>query len=266
MDKRNPVLAGSLDRTRLQIDSEHDESDREGMQFRGRPRGEAPKGYATVSESAETLAVTHETIRNRVRRGSLRGKRIKLPSGEYRYYVEQRALITEPVVDEVTMQRQDMDYETFRRLVADDSRDQVSEAERAFLRAEPNLQRWSDALHEINKDLEAQFMERKADAQVVQNECFAAGPEGKRRWFEYKAQYDHWRAGARRFHKGIQMRIKENKALMRDLSDANEVKRLRWVLEEVMDFLNEEEATTYRFVPERDRLKDKVRRTLYGGE
>jgi hypothetical protein len=86
---------------------------------------------------------------------------------------------------------------------AEDARRKASPEASAELRKEENLQLWSDFLHELNKDLESQFMERKADAQAFQNACFNAGPEGKREWFEYKAQYDQWRAGARRFQAGI---------------------------------------------------------------
>ena len=157
-----------------------------------------------------------------------------------------------------------LNNEDFRRLVATDARNQSTPDAAAFLRSGPNLQRWSDALHELNKDLEAQFMERKADAQVFQNACFAAGPEGKREWFEYKAQYDQWRAGARRFHAGIQAKIKENKTLMREHATENDRERYRSLLKELVGFLDTDEAITYKYVPERDRLREQIERTLYG--
>jgi hypothetical protein len=80
-----------------------------------------------------------------------------------------------------------LDHDALRSLVAQEARGKASPEASAELREEANLQLWSDILHELNKDLESQFMERKADAQVFQNACFGAGPEGKREWFEYKA-------------------------------------------------------------------------------
>ena len=70
------------------------------------------------------------------------------------------------------------DRESLRFLVAEDARRKASPEASAELRKEENLQLWSDFLHELNKDLESQFMERKADAQAFQNACFNAGPEG----------------------------------------------------------------------------------------
>lgn len=86
-----------------------------------------------------------------------------------------------------------LNHDALRSLVAQEARGKASPEASAELREEANLQLWSDILHELNKDLESQFMERKADAQIFQNACFGAGPKGKREWFEYKAQYDSWR-------------------------------------------------------------------------
>ncbi len=58
----------------------------------GRPREQAPLGYITVSDAAEILGVSSETIRNRVRNKTLDGKAGNLPSGERRYYVRKSAV------------------------------------------------------------------------------------------------------------------------------------------------------------------------------
>ncbi len=163
-----------------------------------------------------------------------------------------------------------LDHADFRALVAQDARGQATPEAAAFLRSEAGLQRWSDTLRELKKELEAQFGQRAADAQSFQNECFAAGPEGKREWFEYKAQYDQWRAGARRFTNSIEAKLAENKRLMRGSKGVtheqrltNDRQRYREMLHRVAEFLGEEEATTYKFVPERDRILEKIDRTLY---
>jgi hypothetical protein len=156
-----------------------------------------------------------------------------------------------------------LDHEELRSLVAEEARRKASPDVSAELRMAENLQLWSDLLHELNKDLESQFMERKADAQAFQNACFSAGPEGKREWFEYKAQYDSWRAGARRFQAGIQQRIKENRQMMRDLQRAEDRQLYRDALNRVQEFLRTDEFITYKGVPERDRLVEEIQAVLF---
>jgi hypothetical protein len=129
------------------------------------------------------------------------------------------------------------DHDAMRALVADDARRKASPEASAELRKEENLQLWSDVLHELNKDIESQFMERKADAQAFQNARFGAGPEGKREWFDYKARYDSWRAGARRFQAGIQQRIKENRQMMRNLQRTEDRLLYREALARAQAFL-----------------------------
>lgn len=172
--------------------------------------------------------------------------------------------------DIVTMDYGSLDHADFRALVAQDARGQATPEAAAFLRSEKGLQRWSDTLRELKKELEAQFGQRAADAQGFQNQCFAAGQEGKREWFEYKAQYDQWRAGARRFHASVQAKIKENKSLMKDSRAAGEGERYaservlyRKMLNRTLAFLGEEEAITYRFWPARDELREEIEAVLY---
>ena len=161
-----------------------------------------------------------------------------------------------------------LDHEELKKLAAEDARGQAEPEAAAFLREEANLQKWSDVLHEINKDLEAQFMERKADAQVVQNACFAKGPDGKREWFEYKAQHDQWRAGARRFHASIQAKIKENKNLMREQAivqrGGNDRERFMQAIHRARDFISRDQNIAYSAIPERDELLAELEVVLWG--
>lgn len=156
-----------------------------------------------------------------------------------------------------------LDHDALRSLVAQEARGKAGPEASAELREEANLQLWSDLLHELNKDLESQFMERKADAQAFQNACFGAGPEGKREWFEYKAQYDSWRAGARRFQAGIQQRIKENRQMMRDLQRTEDRQAYRDMLSRVQAFLRTDEFISYSGVLERDRLVEEIHAVLF---
>lgn len=58
----------------------------------GRPRDQAPEGYATVRETAEVLGVSEQAIRQRIARGTLPAKTELTASGEERYYVSRQAL------------------------------------------------------------------------------------------------------------------------------------------------------------------------------
>jgi DNA-binding XRE family transcriptional regulator len=62
------------------------------LRDRGRPRVQAPPGYVTVPEAAEIWGVSPETIRNRMKNGTLDGKVDTLTSGERRYYARKSAV------------------------------------------------------------------------------------------------------------------------------------------------------------------------------
>jgi hypothetical protein len=130
-----------------------------------------------------------------------------------------------------------LDHDAIRSLVAEDARRKASPEASAELRKEKNLQFSSDLLHELNKDLESQFMEHKADAQAFQDACFGAGPEGEREWIEYKTRYGQWRAGARRFQAGIQQRIRENRQMRRELQRTEDGRIYRDALNRVQALL-----------------------------
>ena len=52
----------------------------------------APQGYVGTPEAARLLRVTQQTIRNRIRAGTLKGKDVEYQDGERRYYVERPSL------------------------------------------------------------------------------------------------------------------------------------------------------------------------------
>ena len=52
----------------------------------------APQGYVGTPEAARLLGVTQQTIRNRIRAETLKGKEVRYPDGERRYYVERPSL------------------------------------------------------------------------------------------------------------------------------------------------------------------------------
>jgi len=52
----------------------------------------APQGYVGTPEAARLLGVTQQTIRNRIRAETLKGKEVQYPDGERRYYVERSSL------------------------------------------------------------------------------------------------------------------------------------------------------------------------------
>lgn len=125
----------------------------------------------------------------------------------------------------------------------------ASEHEKAFLRQPETKQRWHDALVALNKELEAQFSERRAAAELKQQQCLKRGPEGKGEWFAFRAQHQSWRAGATRFKSKVEERLSECKRLMRQArSDRvparapGELALYRRTLAEVRGFLSDEAA------------------------
>ncbi|GAA2770379.1 hypothetical protein [Streptomyces showdoensis] len=57
---------------------------------------------------------------------------------------------------------------------------------------------------------------RKAEREVFQQECLARGYEGKRDWFETRAEYESWRSRAGNFHQTMQKALSEIARIMRD--------------------------------------------------
>ncbi len=100
-----------------------------------------------------------------------------------------------------------------RDMAAADTRGQVTPEEAAHLRQPETVEAWYDALVELKREIDAQFADRNADAQVRQNECFAKGYSGKQEWFEYKGELDLWKAKANRMKRSVENSIREAKNL-----------------------------------------------------
>ncbi len=96
-----------------------------------------------------------------------------------------------------------MERDYFEEIVVREAKGQATPEEAAWLKTDENLNEWVRVLQDKRADVEAQFLQRKAEAQDFQNQCHQMGPTGKSEWFEYKAQYDHWRSGARRWLQSI---------------------------------------------------------------
>jgi hypothetical protein len=139
------------------------------------------------------------------------------------------------------------DEGALRALVAKDVKGMATQAEKGLLRRPETLQRWHDALVALNKDIQAQFTERRAAADLKQQECLGRGRAGKNEWFAFRAQHNAWRAGAIRFKAEVENSLSECKRLMCHFRDArvNEERNgYRRVLRGVRVFLSEEGAVT----------------------
>lgn len=147
--------------------------------------------------------------------------------------------------------------EAFRGLVARDAEGEATEAEAAFLRRPETLQRWHDVLVALNKDLQDQFTQRRADAELKQQECLGRGPEGKGEWFAFQAQHDAWRSGAVGFKSKVEKALSECKGLVRQTrSDraSNERNQYRRALRRIRGFLSDEAAVSPGYQPMRREL------------
>jgi excisionase family DNA binding protein len=151
----------------------------------------------------------------------------------------------------------------FQDLVGRDVRGNSTPEEHALLRAAQNVQLWRDGLRAILSDLQTQFAERKATAEKFRTECFRKGESGKKEWFDYKAELDAWRGGALRFKRSVELQLAEAKRLSQEHQQQDEKERFRQLLVESLGFLNEDEAITYKFTPNRDTLREKISGALY---
>lgn len=148
-------------------------------------------------------------------------------------------------------------------VVARDVRGQSTPEEKAFLRSPQGATLWRDALKALRSDLETQAISRKADAEAFRTACFRKGPEGKREWFDYKASWDAWKSGASRFRRGVELNLAEAKRISQELAEQAGQQRYRQLLVETLNFLNQDEAITYKYVPTRDNLREKISSALY---
>jgi DNA-binding transcriptional regulator GbsR (MarR family) len=148
-------------------------------------------------------------------------------------------------------------------VVSRDVRGKSTPEEQAFLRSADGVKLWRDALKAIRTDLETQAISRKADAEAFRTACMRKGPAGKQDWFEYKAGWDAWKTSAARFRRGVETNLAEAKRITRELEEEADQQRYRQLLVEALNFLNQEEAITYKYVPARDDLREKISTALY---
>jgi hypothetical protein len=156
-----------------------------------------------------------------------------------------------------------VDDQEFLDLLGRDVRGQSTQEERSFLRSPENLQLWRNGLKAILSDLETQNIQRKADAEAFRTDCMRKGPSGKQEWFDYKAEWDAWKGGAARFKRSVQMNLAEAKQLAQEHQQYDEKERFRQLLVESLNFLNQDEAITYKHTPTRDALREKISSALY---
>lgn len=148
-------------------------------------------------------------------------------------------------------------------VVSRDVRGKSTSEGRAFLRSPERVSLWRDALKAIRSDLETQAISRKADAEAFRTACMRKGPEGKQDWFEYKASWDAWKSGAARFRRGVELNLAEAKRIAQGLTEEADQQRYRQLLVEALNFLNQDEAITYKYIPARDDLREKISSVLY---
>ena len=168
--------------------------------------------------------------------------------------------------------------ESFRALVVKDAKGQVSQEERQFLRSPSVLGRWNTVLGSLNRELQSQFAERRAEAQSYRNECMKAGPRAKQDWFDYQASYESWRGQTTRLKGRIEERLAESKELMRQRKtrqgsgraseapgaarDGHAAANSLPLLSDVAELLGKEGAVREPFAAQRDWLLKRISDTF----
>jgi hypothetical protein len=151
----------------------------------------------------------------------------------------------------------------FRDLVVRDAKfrhdDLITPEEREYLRSPEVCEHWRDTLIHLRREMEAQFSERKAAAERFQTECFARGYSGKADWFEYKAEYDEWRARGNRFTTMIAARLDEAKRITKENRAPSDIERCKRLLYEALKVLGDEEGAR-----DTERLVADIAATLQG--
>jgi hypothetical protein len=133
----------------------------------------------------------------------------------------------------------------FKAVVEADVRDKVSDDEAAMLRQLENVPRWYNELNLLKRDIEAQFVQRKADLLDFQQGCLKRGRDGKQEFFDEKADHEAWKTGAVRWKQLIEAKMVEAKRLRAeffknnpDSPDRDNVgSRIATALERVADVL-----------------------------
>jgi hypothetical protein len=158
-----------------------------------------------------------------------------------------------------------------RALVTRDVKGGATETEKALLRRPETLKRWHDTLVGLNREVQAQFTERRAAADLEQHEYLRRGPEGKGEWFAYRAQYNAWRAGANRFRSRVEESLSGcKKRLMRECQSGRAVSRTasertlcRQLLHKLRDLSSNEAAITPAHQGARRKLSERADEVLF---
>lgn len=118
-----------------------------------------------------------------------------------------------------------MEPEDLQQLAIADLRRQLTPPQRAELRSDPK--RWYDGLVMALQDVDSQLSHHAAELTVFQQECFAAGEDGKQRWFAAKAEHNEWRGRALTFRRivikqmrKVKARVEQERATSHDLRTA----------------------------------------------
>jgi hypothetical protein len=207
--------------------------------------------HERLDELQQTMGEILETTRNRAPLG---GSSEQIPTDEDTTQGERNG---------PRLPYERADVPEFQDLVGRDVRGKSTPEEHSLLRSPENLQLWRDGLRAILSDLETQRIQRKADAEAFRTECFRKGQSGKQEWFDFKAEWDAWKGGASRFTRSVQTSLAEAKRLAQEHQQQDEKERFRQLLVEFLDFLNEDEAITYKYTPNRDTLREKISGALY---
>lgn len=103
----------------------------------------------------------------------------------------------------------------FAKIVNDDVREAVSEADAQFLRAPEQLDRWQNELIKIKLSVEKQLANKRADRAKARTEITT-----RKDWLGYCAEIERWRASTIRLLNGVDLRLVEVRNLRRQTSDS----------------------------------------------
>lgn len=115
--------------------------------------------------------------------------------------------------------------ERFYRLVLADVNDMASDEQADSLRADAEtVKEWRAVLTRMAQDIDAALAGIRADIVNRQQECLAAGPKAKDRFYRYKSDKERERAGLIRQKAAIVERLKESKDVLSALTQDDDYK------------------------------------------
>jgi hypothetical protein len=89
-----------------------------------------------------------------------------------------------------------------------------------LLTSPDHINRTRETLTMVNQRTASTLRRRKTEREAFHQECRQRGAEGKREWFETKAEYEEWRRKAAWFHQTVLSAISELSKLTRDRNRA----------------------------------------------